>query len=298
VITVFAHADGFGGLAPLGPVALVALLYARRAATLRASGRPVPHHRIAAFASGLAIVALASASPLGHVAEELLAAHVVEHVLLADIGPLLLVVGVTGPVLAPALRHPVFSRLRPLGHPVVALALWAANLAAWHLPALHEAAVRSVAVHALQHALLLGLGGALWMPLFGPLPRPAWFGTVARGGYVLLIGASGAVLANLLLWIRADLYGVYSAGRAAWGITAADDQGVAGGIMLFAGSVVTLGLVAWLVLQAIHDAEERQGLLDLATSRRVPLTEDRAARAVAAGRAGELRRRLVDQRPD
>jgi len=40
------------------------------------------------------------------------------------------------------------------------------------------------------------------------------------------------------------------------------------------------------------DLEERQELLELAATRGVELTEARAARAVAAGRGDELRRRL------
>jgi putative membrane protein len=298
VSPVVAHAGAAGSLAPLAPLALAALLYARRAIGLRRVGRPVPPWRAACFAGGLGLVGLAVATPLGHVADELLAAHVLEHLLLAELGPVLLVLGLTGPLLAPALRRRTLARLRVLGHPAPALALWAMNLALWHLPALHEAAVRSAPIHAVQHALMLGLGAALWLPLFGPFPRPASLGPLGSGAYVLVIGVCGALLANVLLWTGGDLYDAYAQGRAEWGLAAAEDQATAGGLMLLSGSTLTLALVTWLVLRAVREAEERQGLLDLADARGVGLDERRAARAVAAGRAARLRARLAAGRTE
>jgi cytochrome c oxidase assembly factor CtaG len=92
-----------------------------------------------------------------------------EHLLIGDLGALLLVLGLTGPLLGPVVRRLGF--LRTLAHPVPALALWSLNLFAWHVPALHEAALGSEAVHLLQHTLFIALGANMWMPLFGPLPR-------------------------------------------------------------------------------------------------------------------------------
>ena len=76
-----------------------------------------------------------------------------QHVILGDLAALAFVLGLTGPVLRPVLAVPFFARLRVLGHPLVALPIWATNLIVWHLPVLYEAALRSDAVHALQHIL-------------------------------------------------------------------------------------------------------------------------------------------------
>jgi hypothetical protein len=51
-------------------------------------------------------------------------------------------------------------------------------------------------------------------------------------------------------------------------------------------------LFGWLFLKAAREGEERQELLDLASARGVELDPRRAARAVAAGRGADLRRRL------
>ena len=62
--------------------------------------------------------------------------------------------------------------------------------------------------------------------------------------------------------------------------------------MMVEESILTLGLFCWLFLRAARESEERQDLLDFAHSQGLELTEARAARAVAAGRGAELRRRL------
>jgi cytochrome c oxidase assembly factor CtaG len=272
----------------LVPALVAGILYARRTAALGRQGRPVPAWRQACFASGIALGAVGLAA-LGHLGDERFAAHMAEHLLIGDLAALLLVIGLTGPVLAPVLRVRALGWLRALAHPAPALLLWSANLLAWHVPALHEAAVESEAVHALQHALFVALGVNVWMPLFGPLPRPEWFGNLARLVFIVAVRLVGAVLANVLLWSR-PLYDVY---------TAADrdaDQTLAATLMMVEGSLLTLVLFGWLFLRAAREGEERQELLELAGARGVELSERRAARAVAAGRGAELRQRIEAHR--
>ncbi len=62
--------------------------------------------------------------------------------------------------------------------------------------------------------------------------------------------------------------------------------------MMVEGSVLTICVLGWLFLRSARNGEERQALLDLAVRSGVPLTEQRAGRAAAAGRGDELRRRL------
>src|ERR1700682_337156 len=87
----------------LVPLAIVALLYARRVRTLAAAGHAPAGWRRASFYGGLAMILVAVTS-LGVPSQELLYAHMIEHLLLGDLAALLIVLGVTGPVLAPVLR--------------------------------------------------------------------------------------------------------------------------------------------------------------------------------------------------
>jgi putative membrane protein len=274
-------------LAPLevAPALVAGLLYARRAGALQRDGRAVPAWRQLCFAAGL-LLATAGVVALGATADERFAVHMAEHLLLGDLAALLIVLGLTGPVLAPVLRLRGLGWLRAVAHPVPALLLWALNLAAWHVAALHEAAVESAAVHALQHGLFVALGVNMWMPLFGPLPMPAWFGNLAKLGYIVAVRLLGAVLANVLLWTGHPLYDVYDVADPL------SDQTLAATVMMVEGSLLTLVLFGWLFLRAAREGEERQELLDLASSHGVELSERRAARAVHAGRGADLRRRI------
>lgn len=292
---ILAHLGGLV-LAPtqvLVPL-LLGMLYVRRVRTLAGTPRAVPGWRQACFLGGVAIIVATISSPAAHVAEELFWVHMTEHLLIADIAALLIVLGLTGPVLQPVLRIRWLSWLRAFGHPLVALPLWAANLFVWHLATLYQGALDHPAVHALEHATFIGFGISMWAALLGPLPRPAWFGNAAKIGYIIAVRLLGGILANVLLWSHA-VYPDYAAGAREWGIDPEADQKIGAGIMMVEGSLITLGLFAWLFIRAGREGDERQALLDLAAARGYPLDERRAARAVAAGRGDELRQRIVGQ---
>ncbi|MBM3667595.1 MAG: cytochrome c oxidase assembly protein [Actinobacteria bacterium] len=285
---------GGGTLDPLQLVAITAAAtaYAFRAQTLAAEGRPVPVWRVLCFGAGILLIAAALVSPIAHMGEELLLAHMAQHLLVADIAAGLIVLGLTGPLLQPLLAIRAIDRMRALTHPLIALPLWAASLYIWHIPALYQAALTSEALHALQHACFIGFGILMWMPLFGPLPKPDWFGIGAKVGYVVGVRMAGTVLGNVFMWSGTVFYPDYAAGEAEFGISPLTDQGIAGVIMVGEGGLLTLGVLAWLFLQWADQDTERQHLVELAEERGVPLTDARARRAVAAGQGARLERRL------
>ncbi len=277
----------------LAPLAVLALLYAMRVRTLAIDGHPVPGWRQACFYSGFVVIAAALTS-LGSASQDLLYVHMIEHLLLGDIASLLIVLGLTGPLLAPVLRIRFFDRLRVLAHPLVAFPLWALDLYLWHLPVLYQAALRHSGVHALEHIMFLAFGINMWMCLFGPLPTPSWFGNLAKLIYIVAVRLTGTVLGNIFLWSGTVFYPFYIHGDAVYHISPIADQSIAGAIMMVEESLLTLGLFCWLFLRTARESEERQDLLDFAHAQGLELTEARAARAVAAGRGTELRRRLQD----
>jgi len=285
------------GAAQVVPIVIVLLaygaLYLVGVRRLRGTTRAVPAWRIACFAGGMFVLLAALVSPLAGVSDELFWAHMVEHLMIGDLAALLLVLGLTGPLLAPVLRLPGMGALRALSHPVVAFTLWAVNLYAWHLRVLHEGAVRSDDVHALQHMLFIALGMNMWLALLGPLPKPAWFGNAAMLGYIIAVRLTAGVLGNVFVFGGGALYNVYAPGERAWGISPGGDQVAAGGIMMVEGSLVTIGLFCWLFLRAARQTDERQDLIEFAAEHGVDLDEKRAGRAVEAGRGEELRARIL-----
>jgi cytochrome c oxidase assembly factor CtaG len=268
------------------------LPYRARVKVLAKERRAVPGWRQACFASGLFVLAVALSPPVDTLADQLLVAHMAEHLLIGDIASLLLVLGFTGPLLAPVLRNRYLAHLRVLTHPVVAFTAWVVNFYVWHLPVLYQAALRHDPVHALQHACFLGFGMAMWMALLGPLPKPAWFTNGARLVYIVAVRLAGTVLANAMIFSGSAFYPIYRAGDAHWHISPMADQISAAGVMMVEESLLTIGLFCWLFLKIARENEERQQLLDYAAAQGIELDERRAARAVAAGRGGELWERV------
>jgi cytochrome c oxidase assembly factor CtaG len=268
------------------------LPYRARARTLATRGRPVPAWRRRCFLAGLIVCALALSPPVGGLSQQLLTAHMVEHLLIGDVAALLLVLGLTGPMLQPLFRFRSIDRLRFLLYPPLALALWALDFYLWHLPVLYQAALRHDPIHALEHACFLAFGMLMWMALLGPLPKPAWFGSLAMLGYIIGVRLIGTLLGNFLIFSGTVFYPYYVVGTAHWHVNTLGDQSIAGAVMMLEESLLTIGLFCWLFLKAAREGEERQELIELAERAGVPLSEQRAARAVAAGHGAEIRRRL------
>ncbi|MEP6910196.1 MAG: cytochrome c oxidase assembly protein [Actinomycetota bacterium] len=267
----------------LVPLAIGALLYAKRARTLARRGTPVANWRPALFGLGIALIAVSLVSPIATLGEqESFAFHMVQHLLLGDLGPLCIVAGLTGPLLRPLLSVSAVRALRFLANPLVALPLWTVNLFAWHLPILWEAALRHEAVHALEHACFFTAGAIMWAAVIEVLPGPEWFGTAAKMGFIVAVRLVSTVLGNVLLWAGTPFYGLYEGARRPWGLSASADQGIAGGIMMVEGSLVTIAVLAWLFLRLAQEGELRQQLLERGLDPRA------VRRAVRYGRGQEL----------
>jgi cytochrome c oxidase assembly factor CtaG len=248
----------------LVPILLAASLYARRVRSLRRRGRPVPGRKIACFASGLAVLLVALESPIDTIGEtRLFSVHMLQHVLIGDIAPFLIVLGLSGPLLRPVLALPGVYRLRVLTHPFVALPFWAADLAAWHVPYLYDAALEHPAVHACEHAMFFTGGALVWSVLFDVLPGPRWFGVGARLAYVAVMWFFALGLSSFFLWSRHPYYAPYLHVPRMWGLSPLADQQLGGGVMLLEGSLLMLGVLVWLGLKWFDDAERRQRNLEI-----------------------------------
>jgi cytochrome c oxidase assembly factor CtaG len=289
----FAHVTGAFAPIEVIPLTAAAILYWHRAMVLSWDGRGIPVWRQVCFGSGLATIAVALFSPIGHISEELVLAHMGEHLLIGDLATLLLVLGLTRSLLQPILAIPLFNRLQFLAHPAVALPLWALNLFIWHIPAIYQDAYGTAPVHALEHATFIFFGCLMWMPVFGPLPKPEWFGAGWKVGYVVAVRFTGAILGNVLMWSGSVLYPIYADGERYWNLSPHADQSTAGALMMVEGTFIALGVLAWVFFEVAREGTEKQRLLDLAHERGIELDERRAQRAVAAGHGSLLEERLI-----
>jgi putative membrane protein len=249
--------------AVLAAAAVAAVLFARAFVRLRRRGRAdhAGFGRVVLFALGLACAVLPLVSPLDAVADGyLLSAHMLEHVLLGDAAPALLLLAVRGPLLAfmlPAAavrfvnRHaPLLGVAALLGQPLVALAIWTAATALWHVPALYDAALAHERLHELEHACFFFAGLLVWLQLIDPARRGRLSvkGRAAFAGLLFLVGQ----LLSSVLFLSPPLYAWYTHRPVRlWGLTPLADQQFAGLVMM-GEQVLTLGtcvlLLAWSLL--------------------------------------------------
>jgi cytochrome c oxidase assembly factor CtaG len=101
-------------------------------------------------------------------------------------------------------------------------------------------------------------------------------------GYVVVVRMVSTILGNVLLWAGTPFYGLYEEAHRPWGLSASADQGIAGGIMMVEGSLVTIGALAVLFLRLAEEGDLRQRLLERGLDPRT------VRRAVRYGRGEEL----------
>ncbi|MBA2357773.1 MAG: cytochrome c oxidase assembly protein [Actinobacteria bacterium] len=247
--------------APLLAAAVVATaLFAQAFVRLRRRGRSdhAGAGRALLFGLGLAAMVGALASPLDAIGEEyLLSGHMLQHMLIADAAPALLLLALRGPllffylparVLGPLARAGALRRaLAALSRPPVALGIWVAVFAAWHVPEAYELALRHGAVHQLEHLSFALAGTLVWLQLVDPARRGE-LTAARRVGFALCVFAAGQVLADVLIFSFGDLYPVYAAqDERLFGLSVHSDQQLAGAVMMVE-QLLTLGTCAALLL--------------------------------------------------
>ena len=235
----------------LAGTALVGWAYARGTGRLWArTGVPHPW-RAAAFAAGLLAVLLVLVTPLDHASQERLWAHMVQHEVLVTVAAPLLVLGNPLPALlwalGPELRTSVAPWWRRLSRSHARPRTWAAWAAtalglqtvalwAWHVPAPYQAALRSEWVHATQHASFLGTALFFWWSVLGARRRSLYGGAVLANFGAALQG----VVLGAFMTLSGRVWYPWYAAREGGGMTALEDQQVAGVIMWGPGGAAYL----------------------------------------------------------
>lgn len=246
------HVPGWGSWT-FDPVVILALvcaciLYARM--YRRAQRLASPDHGPGVghwlpYTAGILALVIALLSPVDSIGDRwLLSMHMLQHVLLSDIAPALLILGLRAPVLPLGLSRKALQAVAPAGSrsgrvlaritsPWVAIPLWAMATWVWAVPAVFDYAAQHSGVHALEHATLFYTGLALWWLIIDPLPRAR---LRAGGQRLALLGFSrlaSACVCVPLTWITSTEYQLYANAPRAFGLSAINDQHLAGAGMCF-----------------------------------------------------------------
>lgn len=222
-------------------IALLAALYVAAVVRVRRRRLAFEPLRAVSFAAAVALLLTGALMP-----DRTFALHMTQHLLIGDLAPLFVVLGLSGPLLRPALAVRPIHALRLLAHPLVALPVWALDLCLWHVPLFFKGAVHHDGMHAVQHLLFFVGGALLWSALLQLLPGPRWFRTPQRLGYLGVMWLVSLTLSQVFLWSSDPYY--YDSVR---------DQRIGGGIMLLEGSAVLLGVLVWLLYRALVPSQDR-----------------------------------------
>lgn len=163
------------------------------------------------FAAAFGLLFLLFVSPFCALTSALFSARVVHHVLLTA-------------AVAPALVFSLEARARIRGSLAFWTAVQAAIFWAWHAPPLYSAALSSNAVYWTMQATLLGASIGFWLSLrraTAPAAVAALLGTMVQMG---LLGA-------LITFASSPRYAPHLETTQPWGLSALDDQQLAGLIM-------------------------------------------------------------------
>lgn len=212
------------------------------------------------YAAGWATLAGALVSPLHEAGERSFTLHMIEHEILMLVSALLLVAARPGPALLwafpSALRHRLgaagrWQAWRALGDPIVATAIQAVAIVAWHMPWLFDLALRSEGWHVAQHLSFIASALLFW-----------WAMLNGRGGPFLaalclfVTSMVGGGLGALMALSASPWYAAYAAlGMTPEGLTPAQDQQLAGLIMWVPGGAWHLGAALVFLLKGLRRME-------------------------------------------
>lgn len=227
--------------------------------------------RTIAFALGIVTLIGALLSPLDSLAEDLFSAHMLQHLLLMLVAPPLLVWARPGIVLLWAFpigarrgigrlwtRAPdvaaAFDRImRPLNVYILAsMAFWF-----WHLPRPYDVALASEPIHIAEHLCLFATSLALWTVVVEPygIRRLGYAWTFA---FVATFALQGELLGALLTFAAHPLYAAYAHEGTRWGLTALEDQQLAGVFMWVPASTIQIAALGVLFVAGLRHAEARE----------------------------------------
>jgi putative membrane protein len=210
-----------------------------------------PARRTAAFAGGVALVAVALLG-LDEAAHRTLRAHMAQHLLLVFGAAPLLVLGspVALALRATGARARRVLRLGALAHPLAGWLALVGVMAVTHLTRLYDAALAYPALHAAEHVAYLAAAALFWRPVLGADPVPARPGPVGRLLYLMIAAGPLSLVGVAMASSRHAWYATYAAHPGALA-----DQHAAGAVMWVGGGVAlaTIAIAAtWAALRREH----------------------------------------------
>jgi putative membrane protein len=217
--------------------------------------------QIATYTAGVLTIWVGADWPVHDLAEGYLySVHMAQHLLFSLVAPPLLLLGTPAWMFRRLLRSAgLFRPVCRLARPLPAFVIFNTVLAFTHWPALVDFTLRVEVAHFAAHAALFCSALLMWCPVFAPLPELR-ISPPAQMLYLFAQSIIPTVPASFLVFAQQPLYHFYETVPRLWGLSAGEDQRIAGLLMKIGGglllwSVITVLFFRW---HAESDAADRE----------------------------------------
>jgi putative membrane protein len=255
---------------PLYALGLLFLVGTRTVWGRAGFGRGVRRAHVACFWAAWLLLALATLSPLHWLSERLFTAHMLEHsILMVVVAPLFVLArplaavvwglpaGARSRINAVRASRPIATALSFLSGPLTATTLHALALWGWHLPALYQLALRSDAVHRLQHLSFLASALLFWWVLLQGRSQQGEDRLRDGVGFLCLFVTSlhSGLLGALITLSRRLWYPAQTVLSEDWGLSPLEDQQLAGLVMWVPMGVIYAAAALYVAARWLKSAQ-------------------------------------------
>jgi putative membrane protein len=209
------------------------------------------------FVLAMVMLWVASDWPLHDISEEYLySAHMVQHMMLSYFLPPLALMA-TPTWLARILlgNGGVYRFFKWFTMPVVAGVVFNAVVMFIHVPVIVNESVVNGPFHYSLHVLVVSASLLMWMPVCGPVPEFR-IGVAGTMIYLFLQSVVPTIPAAWLTFADDVVYQAYDKPLRLWGISAVDDQQLAGAAMKTGGGLFLWGIVIYLFFTKFATRDE------------------------------------------
>jgi putative membrane protein len=200
----------------------------------------VKRSQMAYYVSGVAVVFLATGSPIHDIAERyLLSMHMTQHLLLSLVAPPLLLAGIpTWLWEALLLRRLVYPVAKVILHPLVAIGAFNMFLVISHLPHVLDAALEYHWLHFVMHTILVTTSMMMWWPVITSVEKLPHLSYPYQMAYMFVQSLLPAIVGSFITFSRTPVYSFYESAPRIWGLDPVSDQQWGALIMKLVGSLI------------------------------------------------------------
>lgn len=237
------------------------------------AGQPVVSRtNLICFVASILVLWASSDWPLHDISEEYLySVHMLQHMSLSYFLPPLALMA-TPPWLGRILlgNGRIYRGVKAMAYPVVAGVVFNAMVMILHIPLLVNESLQNGALHYGLHVLVVSSSLLMWMPICGPIPE---FRMGIAGGmiYLFLQSVVPTIPAAWLTFAEDVVYDAYDRPLRLWGISAVEDQQLAGAIMKTGGGLFLWAIVIFLFFKRF--ANRQNDAYDYRPGSRIPAAE-------------------------